>query len=255
MHLTSDVLIYFFTSEQPERTKGRCIANCLIQYYKQHRDRWPPQVPALNSSLLFANYNSDQLGGGAGAIGEPSGATGRPEGAREAGAEGGGEARNESGTGDVRSQCDHRCDRGVACLQELYEPFVIREQQSLLPDLEQFDLHVFAPKYMIQFKYEPKTPMIHFLCYVGSTTNLWLGLSFLALLKYGWRRTAAWRRRRRALRRRRQLSKLGQHGQLTEESATAAGEALAFERAAASALRQSQYQTTYSQPGQFDAAW
>lgn len=149
--------------------------------------------------------------------------------------------------GDIRSRCEHLCDRGVSCLQELFEPFVIAEQESLLPTSGVFEVQVFAPKYVIEFKYEPKTPVIHFICYVGSTTNLWLGISFLALLKYMHKYVSTWLQKRREARRKRHAAKKG---------VIDGPEIPAYEKAAAAksaALRESQYTNTYSQPGQFDA--
>lgn len=146
--------------------------------------------------------------------------------------------------GDIRSQCEFFCDRGVSCIQDLFEPFVIGEQQSLLPDDEHFDLQVYAPNYVIQFRYEPKTPVIHFLCYVGSTTNLWLGLSFLAMLKYIHCYTSEWLQKRREAKRKRQALKLGR---------PTTPEIPAFQRATEnSAIRENQYSNTYLQPEQFN---
>lgn len=240
-------LIYslFFCREHSRHgSKGRCIAVCLIQYYRRHFKRWPPQVPARYSPHQFASYkmelivNSNDFNGNntnGGMNNENLNSTGN-------------QTRSQLQHGDIRSRCEHICDRGVSCIQDLFEPFVIKEQQSLLPDDEHFDLQVYAPKYVIQFRYEPKTPVIHFLCYVGSTTNLWLGISFLALLKYIHSYSSQWLHERRAAKRRKLAMKLGK---------PTTPEVPAFQRATenSAAVRENQYANTYSQPGQFDAAW
>ena len=67
----------------------------------------------------------------------------------------------------------------------MFEPLIISETEQLLNlhKTETFDLTIIPPPYTIDFKYEIKTPMIHFLCYIASTVNLWLGVSAFPLLK------------------------------------------------------------------------
>lgn len=67
----------------------------------------------------------------------------------------------------------------------MFEPVIISETEQLLNlhKTETFDLTIIPPPYTIDFKYEIKTPMIHFLCYIASTVNLWLGVSAFPLLK------------------------------------------------------------------------
>jgi hypothetical protein len=188
-------------------------------------------VPALHSSFRFANYKTEHN-------------TSDTERFMMFSKNGNSSLRsNVTEYENVRSQCEHLCDRGVSCLQELFEPFVIAEQESLLPNTQYFDVQVFAPKYVIEFKYEPKTPVIHFICYVGSTTNLWLGISFLAMLKFAHKYTSDRMRKRRDAKRKRHAAKKGE---------LEGPEAAVYDKAA-SAVRESQYKNTYSQPGQFDA--
>ena len=67
----------------------------------------------------------------------------------------------------------------------MFEPLIISETEQLLNlhKMPTFDLTIIPPPYTIDFKYEIKTPMIHFLCYIASTVNLWLGVSAFPLLK------------------------------------------------------------------------
>lgn len=215
------------------KTKGACVATCLIRYYERHLKRWPPQVPALHSSLKFANYKTE------------INASELNEFIRLSSSGNFTKAKNVTEYGDIRSRCEHLCDRGVSCVQELFEPFVIAEQQSLLPDNDYFDIQVLAPKYIIQFRYEPKTPVIHFICYVGSTTNLWLGISFLALLKFTHAYTSQWLTKRKNAKRKRRAAKKGEID---------SPEMPAYEKASikVSGVREDQYTNTYSQPGNYD---
>ena len=58
----------------------------------------------------------------------------------------------------------------------MFEPLIISEEEQLFKNYEIFELSIIPPPYIIDFKYEIKTPMIHFLCYIASTVNLWLGM-------------------------------------------------------------------------------
>lgn len=84
-----------------------------------------------------------------------------------------------------RTLCEENCNYGTPCYQEMFEPLIVSETEQLLNlhKAETFDLTIIPPPYTIDFKYEIKTPMIHFLCYIASTVNLWLGVSAFPLLK------------------------------------------------------------------------
>lgn len=73
---------------------------------------------------------------------------------------------------------------GSSCYQQMFEPVVISETEQLVRKSETFQLYIIPPPYIIHFQYEIKTPMIHFLCYIASTVNLWLGVSAFPLVKF-----------------------------------------------------------------------
>lgn len=66
----------------------------------------------------------------------------------------------------------------------MFEPLVLTETEQLVRITDTFELFIIPPPYIIDFKYEIKTPMIHFLCYIASTVNLWLGVSAFPLFRF-----------------------------------------------------------------------
>ena len=112
------------------------------------------QVPVRHTSLTFATYQTDQQS----------------------------DKQSNKTKKTQRTKCEEECNLGTPCFQEMFEPIVISETEQLQRKTEIFSLSIIPPPYTIDFKYEIKTPMIHFLCYIASTVNLWLGASVLPLL-------------------------------------------------------------------------
>lgn len=114
-------------------------------------------MPVRDSNLLFANYQTDQQS----------------------------DKQSNRTKKTQRTKCEEDCNYGTPCYQEMFEPLIISETEQLLNlhKTETFDLTIIPPPYTIDFKYEIKTPLIHFLCYIASTVNLWLGVSAFPLLK------------------------------------------------------------------------
>lgn len=84
---------------------------------------------------------------------------------------------------DIRGHCDHRCDRGRQCDQDIYTP--VRESQlDAGPQSLVFRIEVAPAKFMIRCQSEPKYKRIHLLCFLASTLTLWFGGSIVSVLAY-----------------------------------------------------------------------
>jgi hypothetical protein len=87
------------------------------------------------------------------------------------------------GIADIRGHCDHRCDRGRQCDQDIYTP-VRGPQLDAGPQSPVYRIEVEPAKFMIRCQSEPKYKRIHLLCFIASTLTLWFGGSIVSLLTH-----------------------------------------------------------------------
>ena len=78
------------------------------------------------------------------------------------------------GIADIRGHCDHRCDIGRQCHQDIYTP-VRGLQLDAGPQSLLYRVEIEPAKFLIRCLSTPRYLGVHLICFIASTVTLWFG--------------------------------------------------------------------------------
>lgn len=121
-----------------------CIYTCLYNYFPNRTNRWLPTVPGFEDNHYLFEFH-DAID------------------------------NEKLGTISVIKDCERSCDRSLAC--EVEEYHILMLSQNVERFKSYFQISITPPSHISVEHLKPKISIVEFICYIGSTTGLWLGLS------------------------------------------------------------------------------
>lgn len=139
---------------------NQCVHKCLNDDFPAQTNRWHPNVPGLlDNQYLFMfkddninnHYQNDYL-------------------------------TDKINTINVLKECEKGCEKAMPCFREEYHALLVSKNVETIQSY--FQISVSPPDGILLETLKPKITIPEFICYIGSATGLWLGLSLYHVMSH-----------------------------------------------------------------------